>query len=125
MKDFIVWKHGPVIAKLLGVPFIKWRIPSTGVYADEEKDPDTLTALYDANPQLWGYFIQGCHAYLVEKINNNIDLCNGSEVIMHSITFATSNHLRDNDFCDFDADNFEPEDGNSNSKWNPWSRSDY
>jgi hypothetical protein len=81
LKDFIVSRIGPNVARLRGVPFITWKKRVT-----TNVDVLSTDELYAENPTLYGYFVPGCGGYLIQKINNDLDLTNGTPVRMHSIT---------------------------------------
>jgi len=60
--------------KAIGVDFIE----KFGKYTE---------CFYDNYPELWGNFIQGASGHLNFKVNNDIEISNGTSVIIHSLTF--------------------------------------
>tara|TARA_B110000027_G_scaffold114327_1_gene123861 strand:- start:82 stop:597 length:516 start_codon:yes stop_codon:yes gene_type:complete len=45
--------------------------------------------LYDSDPRLWGYFIEGSDGHLNENANNERMVSNGTPVKFHSVTLGT------------------------------------
>ena len=70
------------VARLLGVPVIKWRLNISGIdlYSDEQ-----LETVYADDLSLWGIFIQGAPGYLTQNINVSRGLANGTEVLFQSL----------------------------------------
>ena len=67
-----------------GLPLIRWKLPLRGI---ERLEPAELTALYEEEPSLWGYFVKGAPAVLtVENISQGRGLVNGTRVTLDSFT---------------------------------------
>ena len=49
----------------------------------------------DADSCFWQYFVHDADAFLTANLNNNLALANGTPTRLHSLTFSTSDQLRD------------------------------
>ena len=85
-RNTITAKRASGIARELGVPAIRWRLPVAGK-ADAQLEPDELKSLYK-DPRLWGWFIQGHSGYLSKNVNPPRLVSNGSPVTYESLTLA-------------------------------------
>ena len=75
-------------AQYHGLPLVRWKLPLKGM---ERLEPAELTALYEEEPSLWGYFVKGAPAVLtVENLSQGRGLVNGTRVTLDSITMDQS-----------------------------------
>ena len=51
-------------------------------------DENSTRMLYDSDPRLWGYFIEGSDGHLNENANNERMVSNGTPVKFHSVTLG-------------------------------------
>jgi hypothetical protein len=73
-------------AKLHRVPIIRWRRPIKGLEIGSE--------LYEHEPALWGYFVEGAPVQIVVNVNSSRGVANGSPALMHSLRFASAPRRR-------------------------------
>ena len=73
--------------KAHGVPVLRWRRELRGPLAGTEAN---LSILYGSEKELWGYFVQGAPAMLMENISTARKLTNGTQAAMHSLCFQTT-----------------------------------
>ena len=59
----IVHSRARQLALELGVPVVLWRLPISGSHA-QVLDENHTNMLYDSDPRLWGYFIEGSDGHL-------------------------------------------------------------
>ena len=75
------------IALRLGVPVVRWRVAIAGVHAQLLSD-EQADILFQSDPRLVGYFIQGFGGYLNENVKPDRRVSNGSPFIFHSLTLG-------------------------------------
>jgi energy-coupling factor transporter ATP-binding protein EcfA2 len=73
-------------ARTFGLAVLRWKLPLNPTDA-LPIDPCLLDELYDNEPGLWGYFVQGAPALLTENVKSTRKLVNGSPCLLHSVTF--------------------------------------
>lgn len=76
-------------AKACGHPLIRWRHPLTDSVEIDNLTEAEIDELYDAEPGLWGYFVPGAPAMLLDNLNLGKGLANGTDVTMHSLAFVS------------------------------------
>ena len=72
-------------ARAFGLPLFRWKLP----LLDELPNVD-LNDLYNAEPSLWGYFVEGAPINLCENIKPVRKLVNGSPGILDSLVLDAS-----------------------------------
>ena len=68
-----------------GVPVLTW---IKDISNKHKFDPDVCTILYESNPQLHGFFVQGAPGILLENLNATSGLANGTPAILDSLLFS-------------------------------------
>lgn len=69
-------------ASLYRLPILRWKWPLAGLDIDSE--------LYEHEPGLWGYFVEGAPVQINVNINSSRGVANGSPALMHSIQFTSA-----------------------------------
>jgi len=72
-------------ARAFGLPLFRWKLP----LLDELSNVD-LKDLYNAEPSLWGHFVEGAPINLTENIKPVRKLVNGSPGILDSLVLDAS-----------------------------------
>jgi len=67
-----------------GVPILTWFKDISNTH---NFDADVCSILYDTQPQLLGFFVQGAPAILLENLNATSGLANGTPAILDSLLF--------------------------------------
>ncbi len=88
-RAFIIQTRAADVARRLGVPLVRWRLPLTSTVV-EHCTREQLDELYANDPRLWGIFIQGGAAYLSENLKTEREVSNGTPVTMHSLILGDS-----------------------------------
>ena len=84
VRTSIIRSRAEGIAHYLGVPVVRWRLRLSGAVA-EHLTAGQLESLYENDPRLWGYFIQGQTAFLSENVQPERRVSNGTEVVFDSL----------------------------------------
>ena len=74
-------------AKAFDLPLVRWKLEIDGIEGAGETE-GLLGRLYEEERQLWGYFVPGAPVFLNQTIKATRRLVNGSEGLLHSLTFA-------------------------------------
>lgn len=69
-------------AKFHRLPILRWKWPVPGLDLDSE--------LYEHEPGLWGYFVEGAPVQLNVTFNSSRGAANGSQALMHSLQFTST-----------------------------------
>ena len=96
LRTSIVAARGSIIARELGVPFIRWRLPITSNIV-EFLSEEQLDELYENDSRLWGYYIQGYAGYIRHNINPDRAVSNGTTVTGYSLTLQGNDDDEEND----------------------------
>ena len=83
-RQFINSEKMMEYAKLHKLPILRWKLRVPGLDLDD--------ALYDHEPGLWGYFVEGAPIQLNVTINSSRGVANGSPALMHSLQFTSAPH---------------------------------
>ena len=93
-RTSLIKKRAHSVAKLLGVPVVRWKLPISGDVANRLTS-EQLDALYESDPRLWGIFIAGGDAYLSQNVNPERMVSNGTPVVFHSLTLGDKEEKED------------------------------
>lgn len=74
------------------LPFIKWRLPISGIRAAALSGNET-NQLYYQETNLWGYFVVKAPNYLTSNINPSKRLANGTEILYDSRSFIEDKNV--------------------------------
>ena len=69
-------------AREFDLPVVRWRLP---LVDDAFTSEAVREELYEHEPNLWGYFVEGAPAHLLETIKSVRKLVNGSPVLLDSL----------------------------------------
>lgn len=79
-------------AKSEGLPVIAWhKMPPGNITMDHNK----LKEFIESNPELQHYLVPGAPAILLENINQNLKIVNGTKLKLHSLTLNPETKLED------------------------------
>ena len=86
-RDLLNARQMEAFAKHFDVPLIKWRIPVAFIVKGGADERRVYDELYEHEPGLWGYYVEGAPAYMTETICAPRKLVNGSPVLLRSLVF--------------------------------------
>ena len=73
------------------LPLVRWRLP---LVDDAFADKSVREDLYENEPNLWGYFVEGAPAHLLQTIKSVRKLVNGSPVLLDSLQVKSKDDRR-------------------------------
>ncbi len=79
-KDAIDYLKIKYLAKEIGVPLVRWKIPTR---------PEIDESVLNSSDLFWNYFVVGAPVMLTENLSPPRGLANGTAGKMHSLTFHT------------------------------------
>ena len=82
-RDTINYAQLDAFARAFDLPLVKWRLPMV----DEIDNAELREELYQDEPTLWGYFVEGAPVNLIETIKSVRKLVNGSPALLDSLDF--------------------------------------
>jgi hypothetical protein len=80
-RDAINISQLKTFAQHFDIPFVKWKLPMYDTIPDE----DVRRELYDNEPNLYGYFVEGAPVHMTETIKSTRKLVNGSPGLFDSL----------------------------------------
>lgn len=89
-RDYINYYQLHAFAKKFNLPVIRWRCTLVDGAALEQRVREDV---YDHEPNLWSYFVEGAPVLLTETISSVRKLVNGSQGLLDSLTITDDNDL--------------------------------
>ena len=81
-RDAINHAQLEAFARAFELPLVRWRLT---LVDDAFADPAVRERLYEHEPNLWGYFVEGAPVHLLETIKSVRKLVNGSPALLDSL----------------------------------------
>ena len=85
-RDVLNKAQAERFAEYFGLPLVRWRLPIADEAGLNLSDAE-LSSIYDSEPGLWGYFVEGMPVHLTKNIRPVRKLVNGSPGLQHSLSF--------------------------------------
>ena len=88
-RDTINHAQLKAFASQFKLPVIRWKLP---LVDGEALNAEVLNQLYENEPNLWGYFVEGAPVHITANINSVRKLVNGTPGLLHSLILEPEAH---------------------------------
>ena len=88
-RDTINHAQLKAFASQFKLPVIRWKLP---LVDGEALNAEVLNQLYENEPNLWGYFVEGAPVHITANINSVRKLVNGTPGLLHSLILNSEAH---------------------------------
>ena len=88
-RDTINHAQLEAFASEFNLPLIRWKLP---LVDGEALSAEVLNELYEHEPNIWGYFVEGAPVHITANINSVRKLVNGTPGLLHSLILESEAH---------------------------------
>ena len=88
-RDTINHAQLEAFASQFKLPLVRWKLP---LVDGEALNAEVLNRLYENEPNLWGYFVEGAPVHITANINSVRKLVNGTPGLLHSLILNSEAH---------------------------------
>ena len=88
-RDTINHAQLEAFASEFNLPLIRWKLP---LVDGEALTAEVLNELYEHEPNIWGYFVEGAPVHITANINSVRKLVNGTPGVLHSLILESEAH---------------------------------
>ncbi len=87
-RDYLNVRQIRAFAEYFELPLIKWRKPLPHMPVTADLSEDEIDELYENEPNLWHYFVEGAPGLMTEALNSTRALANGTPFLFDSLHYT-------------------------------------